>query len=167
MNTIVDEETERKMKTFLGKRIIPCVLCMMIIWSMGNLFIVDNSSATGMTIYVDDSNTAEPWDGTQNYTYQTIQEGIIAATAGDTVFVFSGSYDENVIITKDLTLTGENKDTTYIDGGEDGHTVQAGIIDTDIEVHLSGFTIKDAGGGVLTVSTSHILLTARSPIIKF
>ena len=69
--------------------------------------------------------TAGPGDGTQDFPYKTIHEGITAASAGDTVFVLNGTYNENVVITKNLTFTGENKDTTFIDGGGNGHVINA------------------------------------------
>jgi parallel beta-helix repeat protein len=114
---------------------------------MLNLLGIMNCSASGATIYVDDSNTAGPWDGTQNYPYQTIQEGITAASAGDIVMVLSGVYSEKLIIIKDLTLRGESKDTTYIDGGGSGHTVNVyGTSGNEITVVISNFTIRNAGG---------------------
>jgi parallel beta-helix repeat protein len=147
MNTEVDEEMDWNMNKVLGNRTITAVMCMVVVGSLSNLFVVEESSAMGNTIYVDDSNTAGPWDGSQNYPYQTIQEGITAATAGDTLSVFSGVYNENVVITKDLTLIGESKDTTFIDGGGNGHTVNVGVVENEIDVSLSGFTIRNAGGG--------------------
>jgi len=105
------------------------------------------SSTQVNTIYVDDSNTAGPWNGTQNYPYTTIYEGIAAANDGDTVCIASGTYYENVHITKDITLLGQNKDSTIIDGELDGHVVNAqGPTDGEIHVHLSGLTIRNAGG---------------------
>jgi parallel beta-helix repeat protein len=147
MDTVIGKEMEQDMKKIIGKEIIAFVICMFMVCSMGNLFIIENCTAIGVTIYVDDSNTVGPWDGTQNYPYQTIHEGITAANAGDIVLVLSGFYDENVILTKDLTLRGENKDTTYIDGGGSGHTVNVyGTSGNEITVHLSNFTIRNAGG---------------------
>jgi parallel beta-helix repeat protein len=147
LDTVVAKEMERDEKMILGKGIVAFVMSMLMVCLVGNLFLIENCPAAGITIYVDDSNTAGPWNGTQDYPYQTIHEGITAASAGDTVSVLSGTYNENVIITKDLTLIGENKDITFIDGGGNGHVVNAhGTSDSEIHVHISRLTIRNAGG---------------------
>jgi nitrous oxidase accessory protein len=46
--------------------------------------------------------------------YPTIQAAIDNANAGDTVFVRSGSYDQNVSIGKSINLIGENAQTTIL-----------------------------------------------------
>ena len=48
--------------------------------------------------------------------YSTIQLGINNANPGDTIFVRNGVYYENIIIEKKITLVGENKNNTIIDG---------------------------------------------------
>lgn len=58
------------------------------------------------TIYVDDDNTEGPWDGSMEHPFQYIQEGINASMDGDTVFVFEGTYTENVMINKSIILRG-------------------------------------------------------------
>ncbi|MCX6663413.1 MAG: right-handed parallel beta-helix repeat-containing protein, partial [Euryarchaeota archaeon] len=143
----VGKEMERDEKMILGKGIEAFVMSMLIVCLVGNLFLIENCTAAGTTIYVDDSNTAGPWNGTQDYPYKTIHEGITAAIAGDTVSVLSGTYNENLVITMDLTLVGENKDTTFIDGGGNGHVVNAhGTSDSEIHVHISKLTLRNAGG---------------------
>jgi len=100
---------------------------------------VDICSATGKTIYVNKAGGA-------NYT--TIQEAVNAAMSGDEIFVYSGEYDENIEINnKNLILTGESKDATVIDGNKKGHVVYANGSDgNEIDIQISGFTIKNAGG---------------------
>jgi pectin methylesterase-like acyl-CoA thioesterase len=49
--------------------------------------------------------------------YFSIQEAINHSKSGDTIFVKSGIYFENLVIDKNgLRLVGEDKDTTIIDG---------------------------------------------------
>lgn len=65
-----------------------------------NTYIKYQSSSA--IIYVDDNNTEGPWDGTLDHPYQFIQDGIDNASNGDTVFVFNGHYDENVVVDKTI-----------------------------------------------------------------
>jgi len=73
--------------------------------------------------------------------FHTIQEAINAANPRDTIFVRSGIYYENVIVNKTVSLIGENKGTTIIDGNETGTVV---YISAD-NVTVSGFTIQRCG----------------------
>jgi len=95
----------------------------------------------GTTIYVDDDNTEGPWDGTLEHPYQYIQDGIDNANNGDEVYVFNGTYNENVVVFRSIHLVGEDKDITIIDGGGDGTVVRL----TADGVYLTDFTIKNSG----------------------
>ena len=97
--------------------------------------------SSGNTIYVDDDNVEGPWDGSIEHPYQHIQDAIDHASDGDALFVFNGTYYENVIIDKSIKLTGENKYTTLIDGSDKDDVVK--IIANSII--LSGFTIQNSG----------------------
>jgi len=77
--------------------------------------------------------------------YLTIQEGVDAAIPGDTVFVYSGFYDEDVIIEKTINLTGENRDTTIINGSGGGGSIWARYADF---INVSGFTFQNGGTGI-------------------
>ena len=51
--------------------------------------------------------------------YSTIQTAVNAATAGDTVVVHPGTYNEQIVINKQLTLqSSDNAEVTIIDGGQ-------------------------------------------------
>ena len=73
--------------------------------------------------------------------FNKIQDGINAVTINGTVNVNTGTYYENIDIDKSLTLTGEDKETTIINGNESGDVVKI-IIDS---VTISGFTITHSG----------------------
>ena len=89
-------------------------------------------SASAIDRYVDD-------DGSQAYT--TIQDAINAANPGDTIYVYNGTYNENVVVDKQVTLMGEDRNGTVIDGGGSGDVV---YISADW-VNISRFTIKNSG----------------------
>lgn len=81
--------------------------------------------------------------------YPTIQEAINNASAGDTVFVKSGTYYytgysfiDGITIDKSISLVGENPQTTILKPLYYSHYgTQAGIHITADEVTISGFTI--------------------------
>ena len=79
--------------------------------------------------------------GPGNYT--TIQAAIDDAGPGDTVFVYSGTYVENVVIGKSISLMGESRDTTIIDAGGVGSPVYI----TSSYVNISGFTATGSSVG--------------------
>lgn len=101
------------------------------------------------TIYVDDDNVEGPWDGTKNNPYPTIQDGINAADNGiKNVYVKSGTYNENVIVNKSISLIGQNKSTTIIDASSEGKTVHVKrehVKITGFKIRKSGDSSKDAG----------------------
>ncbi len=103
--------------------------------------------ATGNTLYVGPGQT-----------FEKIQDAITAAQPGDTIYVFEGTYRESIRITKDLTLTGERRDTTYITYGTDGHIVEIqGSESSKIIVNISGFTIQNAlGQGYDSIACSYM-----------
>ena len=73
--------------------------------------------------------------------YPTIQEAINAASDGDKIYVRSGTYYENVIVAKALSLEGENRSTTTIDGGRIGNVLEI-VVDN---VNVTGFTVQNSG----------------------
>ena len=74
----------------------------------------------------------------------TIQEAINAASPGDTIYVYNGTYLENVVVNKTVALIGEDVDLTVIDGkgAQGAGTV---IYINSSHVSIRGFTIKNSG----------------------
>lgn len=79
--------------------------------------------------------------GTDPGNYTTIQDAINDSIPGDSVYVYNGTYYEHVTIDKPLSLVGEDRDTTIIDGGDTGDVVNV-IADW---VNFTGFTVARSG----------------------
>jgi len=82
--------------------------------------------------------------------YITIQDAIDNATNGTIIYVCNGTYFENIIINKKLTLTGENKVTTIIDGNISGNVI---TITSDF-VSINNFTIENGTFGIFIDNAS-------------
>ena len=93
--------------------------------------------------------------------YSTIQEGINNSVDGDMVLVSPGTYFENINFNgKNISLIGENRETTTIDGGQNGSVVTFQSGETSAAI-LRHFRITngnaDSGGGISCVYSSPTL----------
>ena len=109
-----------------------------------------NTTSSGTTFYVDDDGTAD---------YTKIQDAIDNATNGDTVFVYNGTYYENVAIDiENISLIGENKETTIIDGGGEDDVVHISADNTVVKE----FTIQNVGdmsdSGIVIRSSNNLII---------
>lgn len=77
--------------------------------------------------------------GTGPGNYTTIQAAVDAANPGDTVFVYGGFYHERVVVTKSLSLEGENRSSTSIFWNVTGPAVN---VRADW-VNITGFNIDN------------------------
>jgi len=93
--------------------------------------------------------------GPGNYT--TIQSAINDANNGDAVFVYDDSspYLENLQINKSINLTGENNETTVIDGNMEIEYVVRILCNS---VNISGFKIINAGDGIQIYSNETTII---------
>lgn len=82
------------------------------------------------TWVVDDDGTAD---------FHEIQEAIDMATSGDTIIVKAGTYRENLLLNKSLSLIGEERNSTIIEG--EGNVTEI----TACNVTITGFTIRSSG----------------------
>lgn len=89
--------------------------------------------------YRDTTLTVHPSGGAE---YEHIQDAIDAARPGDTVYVYSATYYENLIITKSITLMGQNTQTTIIDGANTELNILCHV--TADYVTIKGFTLQNS-----------------------
>ena len=106
------------------------IACFLILLSLTTVFLITIQPARASS-----KTTVVPDD------YSTIGGAIGNASQGDTIFVKKGTYHENLVISKSLSLIGEDKVTTIIDGSGKGTVVQ---INSNNSV-LSGFTVQKSG----------------------
>jgi parallel beta-helix repeat protein len=100
------------------------------------------------TYIVDDSGFAN---------YATIQEAVIAASDGDTIYLKPGIYKEEVVLNKSLTilpLNGEN-DPIIVDGGGD---LETGITIASDGCSLQGLMVRDYLGPAIYVQSNGNLI---------
>lgn len=88
----------------------------------------------------------------------TIQAAVTAAAAGDTITVAAGTYNENVVIQKPLTLQGAGAGVTTLSAISSNPTeglIIKGV--TSGATVISGFTIQNAAlSGVLVSDSSNV-----------
>ena len=99
--------------------------CAIIILTVSIFIMFPAVAHSQTTWYVDGTNTSGPWLGTQADPFQYIQDGIYAASNGDTVLVLPFTYVENIdFLGKAITVEGEQGyPVTVIDGGYAGTVV--------------------------------------------
>ena len=134
-----------KLKKGLVLGIIIIFVCASIPLSIGGIISIKNEiddnhkpnfddDQRGITLYVGGS-------GSDNYS--KIQYAIENASSGDSIFVYNGTYLENIVVDKTINLTGEDIDTTFIDGSGSGNVVHI----TEDNVFFTKFTIKNGNIG--------------------
>jgi len=101
-------------------------------------------------VFVDDDFTnATPGWGYNHF--DKIQDGVNGVATNGTVFVYNGTYPENIVINKTLTLLGEDIHSTIIGGAMNG----SGVNITADNVTVSGFTIQNYAQGYGIVLSSN------------
>lgn len=137
---------ERQNKVSYQRLLFSLMILMFAIFVM--LFIMIGT-VEAKTITVDD-------DGGANF--KSIQEAIDASDSNDTIIVRAGIYREHIIIQKSLTIIGEDKENTVINGS--GNEITVNITANDVV--FSGFNITGSSGsedaGILLDSSQNGLI---------
>jgi hypothetical protein len=98
--------------------------------------------------------------------YSKIQAAVNDAKNSDTVFVYSHSspyYENNIWINSSITLLGEDKNTTIIDGKGGGGNINVICISAN-NVKVMGFTIRNCSGQI--TDTGILITHSKDPGIK-
>jgi parallel beta-helix repeat protein len=136
-------------------RVVHAVVGLMVFCAV----ITTSQSAAANTLCVNPSGTS----GCKS----TISTAVLAAAPGDTIQVAHGTYTEDVVIPKSLSLIGENQENTIIDAtgkangiNVDGHG-NPGLSD----VVVSGFTVENANfAGILVTNASSVTISNNQVI---
>ena len=73
--------------------------------------------------------------------YSSIQDAINNASNGDTIIVYPGIYEENIVVDKSVKLIGMNREKTIIDGCKKGFVVK--IMANGVTI--KNFTMRNSG----------------------
>jgi nitrous oxidase accessory protein NosD len=124
------------------KKLYAILICLFFLTMMYPITV--SESSINNIIYVDDDNVGGPWDGTKEYPYQKIQDAINIASEGDVIFVYRGTYAEQLVIDKAVHLLGEDRNTTIIDSkNAEGESPKLVCITSD-DVNMSCLTIHQS-----------------------
>jgi len=104
----------------------------------------DSSSSGVKTIYVAKNGTDRNDGLSPAHPKRNIVNAIESAKPVDRIVVGAGIYQDNLVINKNLTLIGNNQETTIIDGNHVGNCIK---IVSNTTVKISGFTIKNGTQG--------------------
>jgi len=93
--------------------------------------------------------------------YKTIQAGIDAASAGDTIWVAAGTYPGGIVLKKSLVLFGDaGMENTILDGGD---SIRVLTMEGVRNAAVLGFTIRrgkaNSGGGVHCVRDTSVMFS--------
>jgi parallel beta-helix repeat protein len=94
--------------------------------------------------------------------YAKIQWAVGNASDGDTIFVRAGTYYEHVIVNKRVSLSGENRSTTIVDGSGTGAVIEVSTLADNVSI--SGFTVQNGYYGIYLLSDH--LVPLKSAIIE-
>jgi parallel beta-helix repeat protein len=88
--------------------------------------------------------------GSGDGNYSTIQLAIDISSIGDIVYIHNGIYSENILINKSISLTGENKENSIINGNgsENVITIRAEF------VNITGFKIQNGQNSGILIENS-------------
>ena len=137
-NTIILKGGLGMSRNNVALRIFALVCFVLLLW-------VGCASATTLVV-----NQTSPACVKGDFYCDTIQESVDMANEGDTIIVCPGTYVENILVDKSLTIRSENgSDSTIVRAkNSNDHAFKV----TADYVNISGFTVEGATGGFSGIS---------------
>jgi parallel beta-helix repeat protein len=117
--------------------IIFLLICTFSIPSFGKSIIEQKPNfilSNGNTLYV---------GGTGPGNYTKIQDAVENSTSGDTVFVYSNTYYECILLSNSISLVGENRENTILFPGDVWYNDNSTINISADNCSINGFTIRN------------------------
>lgn len=109
---------------------------------------VNDASVTGDVYTTAIGNNANP--GTSSAPFLTIAHAVSTAASGDRIFVDVGTYEEDVLVNKSLTLTGAGINKTFLWGVKAAQNpMYAALYVTGSNIIIEGFTIGRNGNNII------------------
>ena len=123
-------------------RLFQVIITLILLTSSFTGCLEENSSDKSKTIHVDSSGGRE---------FIIIQNAIDNASAGDTVFVHNGTYNESLHIIKSINLVGEDRNNTIIEWKNSGSADQNNVIFinadncmiSQLKIYGGGFSLEN------------------------
>jgi hypothetical protein len=129
------------------------------------IFMPHDQGQAATDIYVDDDTCPATGSGTVADPFCRVYDAVGSSSAGDTVIIAQGTYDESIecFVTKDLSIVGAGSPYVLIQGNGVSGVLR---IDAGITVTLSGATIQGAGASAInnlgTLDLIDVIVTGNS-----
>ena len=126
----------------MEKKVISVIMLTLLLIGMLTLaFNIQLAKSEPTTWTVDDDGPAD---------FSSIQEAISSPDVkdGDTIFVYNGTYYENIVVDKTVLLIGENKNTSVIVGVVLSPVWESVISVRADDVRIANFTVTKGGHGI-------------------
>jgi hypothetical protein len=136
------------------KKTFSIVIALVLALALSLVITAPVTADPGTTYYVSTTGSDETGTGTWWNPWRTIQHAIGQVASGDTIEVAPGSYveDGQIVIDKDVTIIGEDKETTIIkpaqDTGSSGDARGWFLVQAGKEFNLSDVTLNGQGKNV-------------------
>jgi nitrous oxidase accessory protein len=123
---------------------------------------MNQSSSYVSSLDQDDSILYVGGSGPGNYT--RIQDAINNASIGDIIFVYSGFYQENIVIDRPIQLRGEERNTTIIDGGYQRSVIVIAADDARVQNVTVQHAKNDIGSAGIEIQTAARVVVTNNTI---